>query len=128
MFVPVHVSLKEASVVYSHKQNPLFSHQIIHQRVSDRAMAGEEESRLDGGTYSELLFADDDDGRGGCFSFTTSSSPKMLCFGTDTPILENSSVQTPEPKTQISGLTCSGDAQSACSSSNISKSNVCKQL
>ncbi|XP_055815926.1 transcription factor bHLH113 isoform X2 [Solanum dulcamara] len=87
-------------------------------------MAGEEESTLDGGTYSELLFADDDDGGlAGCFSFTTSSSPKMLCFGNDTPILENCSVQTPEAKTQKSGLTCSGDSQSACSSSNISKPN-----
>ncbi|PHU10480.1 hypothetical protein BC332_22340 [Capsicum chinense] len=86
-------------------------------------MTGEEE-RLDGGTYSELLFGDDDDGLGGCFSFT-SSSPKMLCFGTDTdtPMLENCSVQTPEAKTQKSGVTCSGDSPSACSSNNISKPN-----
>ncbi|PHT41745.1 hypothetical protein CQW23_20599 [Capsicum baccatum] len=83
-----------------------------------------EEERLDGGTYSELLFGDDEDGLGGCFSFT-SSSPKMLCFGTDTdtPMLENCSVQTPEAKTQKSGVTCSGDSPSACSSNNISKPN-----
>ncbi|KAK6805635.1 hypothetical protein RDI58_003420 [Solanum bulbocastanum] len=86
-------------------------------------MAGEEESSLDGGTYSELLFADDDDGLAGCFNFTTSSSPKMLCFGTDTPILETCSVQTPEQKTPKSELTCSGDSPSACSSSNISNPN-----
>ncbi|XP_004231389.1 transcription factor bHLH113 [Solanum lycopersicum] len=86
-------------------------------------MAGEEESSLDGGTYSELLFADDDDGLAGCFNFTNSSSPKMLCFGTDAPILETCSVQTSEQKTPKSELTCSGDSPSACSSSNISQPN-----
>ncbi|CAN4107762.1 unnamed protein product [Withania somnifera] len=84
-------------------------------------MAGEQEETLDGGTYSEL-FADDDDGLGGCFSFNSSSSPKMLCFGTDSPILDTCSVQTP-PKTQKSGVTCSGDSASACSSSNTSQPN-----
>ncbi|MCD7472526.1 hypothetical protein HAX54_013784 [Datura stramonium] len=88
-------------------------------------MAGEEdykEGTPDGGTYSELLFADDD----GCFNFMTSSSssPRMLCFGDfsrachDTPLVE-----TPETKPQKSGVTCSGDSASACSSSNISKPN-----
>ncbi|CAN4112142.1 unnamed protein product [Withania somnifera] len=89
-------------------------------------MAGEEDykkDKLDGGTYSELLFAEDDDGLGGCFSFTaSSSSSQMLCFGTDNPIVETCSVQTP-PKTQKSEVTCSrGGSSSACSSNNISKS------
>ncbi|KAK4340190.1 hypothetical protein RND71_041652 [Anisodus tanguticus] len=87
-------------------------------------MAGEEET-LDGSSYSELLVADDD-GLGGCFNFT-SSSPKMLCFGDytkacDTPIVETCSLQTPA-KVQKSGVTCSEDSPSACSSSNISKPN-----
>ncbi|KAJ8530036.1 hypothetical protein K7X08_036871 [Anisodus acutangulus] len=85
-------------------------------------MAGEEET-LDGSSYSELLVADDD-GLGGCFNFT-SSSPKMLCFGDytkacDTLIVETCYLQTPA-KVQKSGVTCSEDSPSACSSSNISK-------
>ncbi|KAK4378474.1 hypothetical protein RND71_000336 [Anisodus tanguticus] len=87
-------------------------------------MAGEEET-LDGSSYSELLFADDD-GLGGCFNFT--SSPKMLCFGdytkaSDTPLVETCSITTPPAKKQKSGVTCSEDLPSTYSSSNISKPN-----
>ncbi|XP_060168146.1 transcription factor bHLH113 [Lycium barbarum] len=87
---------------------------------------GYKEEILDESSYSELLFADDDD-LGGCFNFT-SSSPKMLCFGDyskacDSPLVETCSVQTPAPKNQKSGVTCTGDSPSACSSRNISKPN-----
>ncbi|CAL5379011.1 unnamed protein product [Camellia sinensis] len=96
------------------------------------SMADSEGSSIAGGSFSQLLFADDDVGldTDGCYNYTSSFStenpPKMLCFGDYNRIGSDVGVSETTTRTaQKSRLTCS-DSSSASSTTSTSTTTLSK--